>query len=68
MPTFEESQNFFYDSDELKHNCHSDLDEYADTDPMYEYDKCNKYSNLEKKVESRLHTYEKMCVSTFTEF
>lgn len=31
-----------YDSDDLKHNCHSDPDLYYDPDPLYEYNKCNK--------------------------
>lgn len=49
-----------YDSDELNHNCHSDVDIYIDDDPMFEYNKCHKYSFLEKKCEDRLHNYDKM--------
>jgi len=54
-----------YDSDDLRHNCHSDVDIYADEDPMFEYNKCHKHSFLDKRLEDRLHTYDQMRVSTF---
>jgi hypothetical protein len=44
-----------YDSDELKHNCHSEPDLSRDPDPLFEYNKCHKMQFLENKVESRIY-------------
>jgi len=41
QPDFEFSTDENHDSDELQHNCHSDVDIYRDFDIAYEYDKCN---------------------------
>lgn len=39
-----------YDSDEIRHHCHSDLDE-DEHDPYFEYNRCNQFEYLEKKIE-----------------
>lgn len=54
-----------HDSEELQHNCHSDLDWNQDSDPFYEYDKCDKLSWLEKKLQDRLHRFEPLNISRF---
>jgi hypothetical protein len=38
-----------YDSDEIKHHCHSDVDA-EELDPYYEYNKCNQFKFLEKRI------------------
>jgi len=42
-------QEIDYDSDEIKHHCHSDLDE-DEVDPYFEYNRCNQFEYLEKKI------------------
>ena len=52
-----------YDSDELKHYCHSDGDDYLDPDPFFEYNKCHMCSFIEKKNEDPIYTYEPVQIS-----
>jgi hypothetical protein len=54
------NQDEDYDSDELKHNCHSDPDLLLDDDPMYEYNKCHTFSFIEKKCEDPTHKFERL--------
>lgn len=54
-----------HDSDELRHNCHSDAESNLDSDPNFEYNKCHQISFLEKKCESRLHKFYPLQISTF---
>jgi hypothetical protein len=44
-----------YDSDELKHNCHSDVDIYYDEDPLFEWNKCHITTFLDKKCSDRIN-------------
>lgn len=52
-----------YDSDELKHYCHSDADDFQDPDPFFEYNKCHMCSFLQKKVEDPIYIYEPVRIS-----
>ena len=45
-----------YDSDEIKHHCHSDVDE-DETDPYFEYNKCENFEFLEKKIYSKREVF-----------
>lgn len=47
-----------YDSDELKHNCHSDADLFMDEDPLFEYNKCHKLQFLERKCEDKIYRFD----------
>jgi hypothetical protein len=53
-----------YDSDEIKHHCHSDLDS-TEEDPYFEYNKGNQYSFLEKKIVINGVKYEHLVMNQF---
>jgi hypothetical protein len=57
-----------YDSDDLKHNCHSDPDLYYDEDPLYEYNKCNKLQFLEKRCLDPIYQFDTMSISKPKDF
>ena len=50
--------DYQYDSDELKHNCHSEPDMQVDLDPLFEYNKCHKLQFLDKKCEDKIYRFE----------
>ena len=54
-----------HDSEELQHNCHSDFDCNQDDDPIYESDKCDQLSWLEKRIQDRVHRFEPLNISRF---
>ena len=52
-----------HDSEELRHNCHSDADEKFDSNPFFEYNKCCSVSNIEKKLEDKIHKFQSISLS-----
>lgn len=44
------------DDDDMAHHCHSDLD-YDERDPYFEYNKCNQFEYLEKKLQGKLEEF-----------
>ena len=44
------------DSDDMAHHCHSDLD-YDEPDPYFEYNKCNQFEYVEKKLQGKLEEF-----------
>lgn len=51
-------QDDMVDSEDLKHNCHSDADIDLDSDPWFEYNKCHAHSFIEKRLEDRIYNFE----------
>lgn len=52
-----------HNSEELRHNCHSDADSKFDQNPFFEYNKCDTVSSIEKKLEDRIHRFQPIALS-----
>jgi len=53
------------DLDQIAQHCHSDQEEKDDDDPYYEYNKCNTFTFLEKKLAENFEKFEKVEISKF---
>lgn len=51
------TNNIAYE-DQLNVHVHSDAEEEEDDDPYYEYNKCNTYTFLEKKLQENFDKFE----------
>jgi hypothetical protein len=52
------------DYDEMAHHCHSDLD-YDEDDPYFEYNKCNQFEYIEKKLLGKLEEFVPVDLNQF---
>ncbi|MFN9904604.1 MAG: hypothetical protein ACK56F_00585, partial [bacterium] len=52
------------DSDDMAHHCHSDLD-YDEFDPYFEYNKCNQFEYIDKKLMGKLEEFVPIDLNSF---